>query len=130
MKIIDLHILPRETMSWKEFIKNTPRNSIALDGIVRGGPAYDEKTLHINFDHHNNVVREATMSTCKQVYFAIKGGLFKSLMEKECPHANVYINDIDQDVALSIWELENYRSVEEIENTLLINNLISITDEM
>jgi len=130
MKIIDLHILPRETMSWEEFIKNTPKNSIALDGIVRGGPAYDEKTIHINFDHHNNVVREATMSTCKQVYFAIKGGLFKSLMEKEGPRANVYINDIDQDVALSVWELENYKLIEGTQKIVQIEQLIELTDEL
>ena len=77
MATINFHVMPRKTISKKEFLETTAENSIALDGFVLGGPFYDEATRHANYDHHDNVVREATMSTCKQVYFAIKGGLFQ-----------------------------------------------------
>lgn len=69
-----LQVRPRQTMTWAQFLSETPERSIALDGAVSGGPAWDEKTLHVNFDHHDGVVREATMSTAMQVLFAIKGG--------------------------------------------------------
>lgn len=87
---IEIVILPRKSMTWQEFLASTPERSIALDGVVRGGPAWDEKTLHANFDHHDGVVREATMSTAMQVLFAIKGGLMDR-MGKAC---RLYVNDL------------------------------------
>ena len=117
-------------MSWKKFLEKTPMNSIALDGIVTGGPAYDESTRHVNFDHHDKIVREATMSTCMQVYFAINGGLFKLFRENGKPYAHVYINDVDQDVALSMWELENYRLIERTDKIENLKKFIELTNEL
>ncbi len=127
---IDLHVLPRKTMNKNEFLKVSPDCSIALDGVVIGGPFYDETTKHANFDHHDNVVREATMSTCKQVLFAIKGGLFKSFQENGLPIAHVYVNDPDQDTALSLWELDNYKLLEGTQSIPSISRLIGLTDEL
>ena len=129
-EVIDLMVLPRETMAWEEFLRNTPENSIGLDGVVLGGPAFDEKTRHANFDHHDGVVREATMSTCKQVYLAIKGGLFQSFREDGRPRAHVYVNDCDQDTALALWELRNYKLLEGTQSIPHMNRLISLTDEL
>ena len=70
--------------------------AVSLDGYCHDAPNYSDKTLHVNFDHHHGVVREATMSTAEQVYMAekvymaIKGGLFESFRKDGVPFANVY----------------------------------------
>ena len=131
MDHIKLHVLPRKSMTWQEFMEETPSNSIALDGVVRGGPRWDEQTRHINFDHHEFVEREATMSTCKQVWYAIKGGLFQSFKdERGRPFANVYVNDPDQDTALAVWELRNYKSLEGTNGSPTLNRLIELNDRL
>jgi len=127
---IDLHILPRQALTRDEFLEGTPRNSIGLDGVVLGGPFFDESTNHVNFDHHDGVVREATMSTCKQAFFAIKGGLFMGFRQNGKPFAHVYINDPDQDTALAVWELQNHHLLEDVQSIPNINRLISLTDEL
>src|SRR3989344_726595 len=110
MDHLKLHVLPRVEMTREEFLVNTLRNSIALDGVVKGGPFVDPVTKHMNIDHHDGVVREATMSTCKQVFYAIKAGLFESFRdERGRPFANAYLNDPDQDTSLSFFELQNYK---------------------
>ena len=52
-----IHFLPRVSWNWDQFLENTPEGSIALDGMVRGGPRFDMRTMHVNFDHHDGVVR-------------------------------------------------------------------------
>lgn len=121
-------VLPRVSMSWEEFIAQTPPRSIALDGVVRGGPKYDETTAHLNFDHHDNVVREATMSTAMQVFFAIKGGLIEVLMADGRVDATIFINDTDQDTALAVWLLLNYKKFEGVQSIPHINRLLALDD--
>jgi len=128
--MIELIVQPRNSITWQEFLEKTPENSIALDGMVKGGPAFDERTRHANFDHHDGVVREATMSTCKQVYFAIKGGLFQLFRNEEGPFAKVYVNDSDQDTSLAAWQLDNSHLLEGIQSMPAINRLISLNDEL
>ncbi len=123
-----LHILPRQSMSWEEFVRTTPARSIALDGMVRGGPNYDPVTCHINFDHHECVVREATMSTAMQVYFAIKGGLAEALLLDGKVDAHIYINDTDQDTAFAVWLLLNYKKFEGVQSIPHINRLLALDD--
>lgn len=130
MKTINLHILPRQSMSREKFLAETPQLSIALDGVVLGGPFYDEATRHANFDHHDGVVREATMSTCKQVYFAIKGSLFQAFQRDGVPAAEVYINDTDQDTTLAVYELEYHIEFEGIKSIPHLNRLIALNDEL
>ncbi|PIN89467.1 hypothetical protein COU60_03670 [Candidatus Pacearchaeota archaeon CG10_big_fil_rev_8_21_14_0_10_34_76] len=131
IRTIDLRILPRESMSWDEFVKKTPRGSIALDGVVLGGPKYDEDTLHVNFDHHDGVAREATMSTARQVMFAIKGNLMKSLFwQTGLAKIPVYVNDPDQDVALSVWLLDRHKSLEGTQSIPIVNRLLELTDKL
>lgn len=129
MQNIVLHILPRQTMKWRKFIRSTPPGSIALDGIIDGGPRYDEATGHVNFDHHRGVLREATMSTAKQVLFAIKGGLMKHFLARYGT-VHVYINDTDQDTALAVWLLESYILFEGTRSIPVINRLLDLTDKL
>ncbi|MEK6894251.1 MAG: hypothetical protein AABX10_02195 [Nanoarchaeota archaeon] len=131
MDHIQLHVLPRESMTWQQFLDRAPSNSIALDGIVMGGPAWDASTKHVNFDHHDGVVREATMSTCKQVLYAIKGGLFQAFRDENGrPFANVYVNDPDQDTALAVWELQNYKQLEGTNGSPSLGRLIELNDRL
>ena len=123
---LNVHILPREQCSWDEFLKKTPERSIALDGYVVSGPNWDEKSLHVNFDHHSGVVREATMSTAMQVYFAIKSGL----MDRFNGNANVYINDVDQDTTMAIWLLKNYKLFSGTNSIPNINRLLTLNDRL
>jgi hypothetical protein len=124
--MIKLVILPRESVSWAQFCENTPEKSLALDGYVVGGPQWDEKTLHANFDHHSGVVREATMSTAMQVMFAIKGGL----MDRLGGEASVWINDPDQDTSLATWLLKNHHLFDGTKSHPLINRLLALTDRL
>ena len=113
-------------MSKDEFIATTPRFSIALDGAVLGGPWFDPETMHINFDHHDCVNREATMSTAMQVYFAIKGGLMKAFLEGA--QRLIHVNDTDQDTAFAVWLLLNYKKFEGNQSIPSINRLLALND--
>ena len=124
----DVVVLPRQSMSWEEFVQKTPPCSIALDGLVRGGPNFDPVTCHCNFDHHMGVVREATMSTAMQVFFAIKGGLPESFVTNGRLHSTIYINDTDQDTALAVWLLLNYKKFEGTQSIPVINRLLALDD--
>jgi hypothetical protein len=126
---IQIIVMPRISMTWQEFESTTPSKSIALDGIVKGGPKFDAQSLHVNFDHHDGVVREATMSTAMQVLFAIKGGLMQSWMSS-ANSVNIYINDTDQDTSLAVWLLLNYKLFEGVQGIPHINRLLAITDRL
>jgi hypothetical protein len=128
-KRIRVNIMPRQSMTWKQFLDETPNKSIALDGYCKGGPNFDCHSHHSNFDHHEGVVREATMSTCMQVYYAIKGGLMNALMYN-CEPINVYINDTDQDTSLAVWLLLNYKQFEGTQSIPHINRLLALTDKL
>jgi hypothetical protein len=121
---IEIVILPRQSMTWEEFLARTPERSIALDGVVRGGPAWDEKTLHVNFDHHEAVVREATMSTAMQVLFAIKGGL----MDRMGSNCRVYVNDPDQDTSFACWLLLHHKQFSGVQSHPVIGRLLALND--
>jgi hypothetical protein len=126
MKDFKTIILPRQNMNWDDFINNYPANSIALDGIVSGGPRYDPKTKHVNFDHHDFVNREATMCTAQQVYIAIKGGIIDVFHDT----INILINDTDQDTSFAVWLLVNYHLFEGVKSSPIINRLLDITNKL
>lgn len=119
-------IQPRMTMNREEFISATQPYSIGLDGAVLGGPFFDSATMHFNYDHHDCVIRDATMSTAMQVYFAIKGGLMKVFPDGV--QGSIYINDTDQDTAFAAWLLLNYKKFEGTQSIPHINRLLSLND--
>lgn len=123
---VELVIEPRATLSWAEFLDRAPSRSVALDGYVIGGPRWDEATLRANYDHHSGVVREATMSTAMQVYFAIKGGL----MDRLDGRARAYINDPDQDTSLATWLLRRHALFSGVQSHPAISRLLSLNDRL
>ena len=105
--MINLIAEPGVVLSWDEFTQTKPPYSIALDGYVNSVSELDFNGPYLNFDHHSGVRRLITRSTCSQVYLAIVLGLFKLFQKDNQPHANIYVNDCDQDVCLSYWLLKN-----------------------
>jgi len=116
-------------MTWPEFVANTPARSIALDGMVKGPPCFDPKTLHFNFDHHHGVVRDATMSTAMQVEIAIKTGLMEALAVNGEPQGQIYFNDTDEDTSLATWQLVNHKLLEGTRTVPPISRLLNLSSK-
>jgi hypothetical protein len=125
---VALVIWPRQSVSWEAFCHQTPPGSIALDGLVVGGPKLDEDSLRANFDHHSGVVRAATMSTARQVYFAIMGGLLEQFAE--AGELRVYINDPDQDTCLATWFLMEHALFLKIGEDARMTALLDVCDRL
>lgn len=121
----NIHIMPRASMNREQFLRRAGRNTVALDGVVLGGPFVDVGRKVVNFDHHDSVVREATMSTAKQVHMAIKLGLMNMFGEDEI---DVYMNDTDQDSTLAAYILVNHKKFEGQQSLPNFNRLMALTD--
>lgn len=85
----------RPPLFWNRFIEEAPRYAIALDGYVWGGPKFSEAGPTLNFNHHEEVDRLATRSTCAQTLMAIRQGLFDLFRTEDGPEATVFANDCD-----------------------------------
>lgn len=126
--MIHLHVEPRVVKLWEEFLSKNPACSIALDGYVRGRPRFTAEGPFVNFNHHEEVDRLGTRSTCAQVYVAIKQGLFDTFKKDGQSYAHVFVNDPDQDTSLGFWLLENNERVRGQKSEPLINRLVTIED--
>ncbi len=130
---MELHVEPRVSKTWDAFRAENPPYSIALDGYVIGAPAFDPKGPHANFDHHADVDRLATRSTCMQVFMAISVGFFEVFQKDGDPHAHVFVNDPDQDTCLAVWLLRNpgrianARIVQPLARLLLAEDILDCT---
>jgi hypothetical protein len=118
-----------KTLTWGEFRRQAPQYSIALDGYVRGGPRFEAKTRRANFNHHEDVDRLATRSTCAQVLMAIRQGLFKCFRNDGGPIADVYVNDCDEDVCTA-WTLLKHHHLAENAINPLVNRLVAMEDAL
>ena len=107
MTEIILHAEPGVVMSWEDFQAQRPPYSIALDGYVYGLSNYSAAGPFANFNHHEEVDRFSTRSSCMQIFFSIKLGLFEAFERQGKRFAHVFVNDADQDVCLSYWLLTN-----------------------
>lgn len=106
MEII-LHAEPGTVLNWNSFQATRPPNSMALDGYVSGISRFTRNGPYANFNHHEDVDRIATRSTCMQIFFAMKLGLLDAFAGEKRSVAHVFVNDADQDVCLSCWLLRN-----------------------
>ena len=91
-------------MPWIDFVQKSPPFSIAIDGYVYGRPEFSFGGPRANFNHHEDVDRLATRSTCAQVLMAVRMGLFDRFRDEFGARAVVHVNDCDQDVCTS-WAL-------------------------
>ena len=126
--MIRFYLEPKTIRSWPDFVDSKPNFSIALDGYVKGPPQFLIQGPYANFNHHEGVARIATRSTCAQVYFYICLGLLDTFQKNGEPHANVYFNDVDQDVCLSCWLLRNSDKLDKLRIDSVLFQLIMFED--
>lgn len=107
MTEIILHAEPGTVLTWEKFQASKPPFSMALDGYVSGQTIYTSCGPYASFNHHEAVDRMATRSTCMQIFFSLKLGLFDTFQQHGKPYAHVFVNDADQDVCLSYWLLKH-----------------------
>jgi hypothetical protein len=117
------------TLTWEQFCTQAPSYSIALDGYVRGGPRFDATSPKANFNHHEDVDRLATRSTCAQALMAIRQGLYGCFRTSDGPMANVFVNDCDEDVCTA-WALLNNHCLAEGAVNPLVNRLVAMEDAL
>ncbi len=127
--MINLHILPARTASWEEFCTSAPSFSIALDGYVNVGPRFDPLGPRINFNHHEEVDRLATRSTCAQVLMAIRQGMFCRFHDAEGAHAEVFVNDCDEDVCTA-WTLLHHHYLVAGAMNPAVNRIVAMEDAL
>lgn len=129
--MLTLHIKPNTVpMSWQEFIRSAPERSIALDGYVAAGPRFNPRGPWANYNHHEEVSRLETRATCAQVLLAIRQGLFETFRNgKGNADAQIFVNDCDEDVSLSIFILRNHQLALGTMNPAL-NRLVFMEDMM
>jgi hypothetical protein len=123
-----LHMRPQdEPLTWDQFRKVTGPFAVALDGYVSGGPRFDAHGPRVNFNHHEDVDRLATRSTCAQVLLALRQGFFTCFRDADGSRADVYCNDCDEDVCTSWFLFKNGAFAEHAFNPRL-NRLVAIED--
>jgi hypothetical protein len=125
---VEPHVIP---VSWEDFIKNYPNNSIALDGYVSDETKYLTKDkVMVNINHHENVNRLATRCTSSQIRLCSPLKLLDLFRnEKNNIEMNIYVNDCDEDVCLSYFLLKNVNISEAVFNPI-INKLVDIEDKL
>lgn len=121
---MQLIIRPGVTKSWRAFMQDEPRHSIALDGFVPEGPQFDPHGPWANFNHHEGVSRLETRATCAQVLIALRQGLMNAFAPEQ---TSLYVHDCDEDVCLAMFLLMNHKSAMKQTNPLL-NRLVSMED--
>lgn len=123
-----LIVLPRVTFPTKAgFIRRFPINAIGLDGVILDKPFFDKKRGVLNFDHHNKVIREATMSTSMQMEFGLAGGLIGFFSGKGIVY--IVVNDPDQDTTYAVSLLLNHDQVLTSEMRARRNLLLELTNK-
>lgn len=131
MTNIELFVEPSTfPKTWKNFLKEAPVRSVALDGYVMGKPRWDKKKVIQNFNHHEEVDRLSTRCTCAQILNAIRLDFFQQFRNEDGEvQINIFVNDCDEDVCLSVYLLRNGIMAESVINPKL-NRLVNVEDAL
>lgn len=114
---------------WDTWCERAEPCSIAFDGRVTGKSEVDRDRRIASFDHHDEATRAATYSTSRQTYLAITDDkLFDHFQINDNPTANIFVNDCDPDVCLSVWLLQNNELVLSTEKQKEIEALVDLVD--
>lgn len=125
-----LHVAPKVPPLTREaFCLTAPRNSVALDGYVYGGPWFDSKGPWCSMNHHEEVDRLATRATCGQVLMAIRQGFFSTFIPVGKHQLHLWVNDCDEDVCLSVFLLRHGFLAKNVSNPAL-NRIVFMEDAM
>src|SRR3989344_1479745 len=134
--MIQLIVEPRVVKTWNQFIEESPPYSISLDGYVSGAPNYQSSGPRLNLNHHEDVDRYSTLCASMQAYLKLKTGLFEKFNLNNEPHAQIYVNDADQDSSLAAFILTkpesslNIKKQNKLEELLHHEQLMDITGGM
>ena len=113
---IELHVPRTRFQSWQHFMGVAPEYSIGLE-VIDARPGHEGHYVH--FDHHADVVREATMSAAMQAYIAVRQGrLMERWLQRRQP-IPVYVWNADKDVCLAAFILEYHELLEREGSPLL-----------
>lgn len=124
---IALHVPARRFENWAQFINETPEYSIGLE-VMDDTPGH--RGHHVHFDHHEGVIREATMSAALQAYIGVRQGrLMEKWLCKQRP-VNVWVWNADQDVCLAAFVLENHELLERAEGTPLLRWIVQYNNKI
>lgn len=127
---VSLHVEPNTVpMSWQRFRRLKDVRAVALDGYVSSGPRFTHTGPYANFNHHEGVSRLETRATCAQVLLAVRQGMYDRFVDPGTGHTavDVYVNDCDEDVCLSVFILQNPHLALSTMNPLL-NRLVFMED--
>lgn len=124
---VHLRCEPRKTVSWDEFSAYPPYG-IAIDGYCAGPPRSSDDGLLLNINHHEQVDRIATRSSCAQALHLVKMGLYDTFSDRNGPRATLYVNDCDQDVQWTTYLLMNPDQIEDPRFKFRIKDMINLED--
>jgi hypothetical protein len=106
---IDLRVPEKRFENWAQFMQSVPEYSIGLE-VIDDTPGH--RGHYVHFDHHEGVVREATMSAAMQAYIAVRQGRLMERWLRRVKPVPVYVWNADQDVCLACFILEYHHLLE------------------
>jgi hypothetical protein len=124
---IVVHVPPRRFRNWEQFVRETPEYSIGLE-VMDDSPGH--RGHHVHFDHHDGVVREATMSAALQAYIAVRQGRLMEKWLRKTKPVNVWVWNADQDVCLAAFALEYHELLERAEGSPLLRWIVQYNNKI
>jgi hypothetical protein len=126
-RYIDLRVPSARFASWDHFIRSVPEYSIGLE-VIDDTPGH--RGHYVHFDHHEGVIREATMSAAMQAYMAVRQGrLLEKWLQHRCP-IPVYVWNADQDVCLAAFILEYHELLERFHSDPLLRWIVQFNNKI
>jgi hypothetical protein len=126
-RYIDLRVPATRFDNWESFISGAPEYSIGLE-VIDDTPGH--RGHYVHFDHHEGVVREATMSAAMQAYMAVRQGrLMQRWLPHQCP-IPVYVWNADQDVCLAAFILEYHELLERFHSDPLLRWIVQFNNKI
>ena len=124
---IALEVPPARFENWEHFVREAPEYSIGLE-VMDDTPGH--RGHHVHFDHHEGVIREATMSAAMQAYIAVRQGrLMEKWLQRRRP-VPVYVWNADQDVCLAAFVLEYHELLERAEVKPLLRWIVQYNNKI
>ncbi|HEV3334523.1 MAG TPA: hypothetical protein VG096_26225 [Bryobacteraceae bacterium] len=126
-RYIELRVPATRFDSWDHFTEVAPEYSIGLE-VIDDTPGHRGHFVH--FDHHEGVVREATMSAAMQAYMAVRQGkLMQRWLQHRCP-IPVYVWNADQDVCLAAFILEYHELLERFHSDPMLRWIVQFNNKI
>lgn len=126
-RYIELRVPPSRFDNWEHFIQAVPEYSIGLE-VIDDAPGH--RGHYVHFDHHEGVIREATMSAAMQAYMAVRQGrLMQKWITHRCP-IPVYVWNADQDVCLAAFILEYHELLERFHSDPMLRWIVQFNNKV